>query len=970
MIDQESIICSLSTTATPLGGLSETQMDNLIARFSRSNGKITPLLMDYCSLISAVNFDISCKKHSVKGLVGTRVSLQIAKKIVGDIILIAKNQMGYEELIALITTVNYHQHNIEKIKYTNSNLSLGKWVYKTCLVKDLLDISENIYLLCPNFRNFSKSLSKLHDRSDVKKLARIIKTKAIKTHNTEDKKLVDSIGIYLKNITLPDEASENLFKKCLDSNYDDIPEYETSEEILSKSKIKNLYETSQKTYTNTRRNTSNFIKQIQEITIQFKESMPNVDFGIDIEKESYSLLSEMLEEYPLLERKKYVLYLNNELNVLKEIDGTGYYQIIIAFSRYLKSKGVIFRVRGSASSSLVFYLFGVSSKLADPVKQGLVLSRFITSGRQENPDVDIDIPTDQRKLFLEFMESHFGSGAVAAFTNKNTKGSFKELMRSSLALKGNEKTTLTIKDLNRLENKIRYEIKAYDRKDMQLTNVIEKSKELHNAVKGNNELKQLLSNAIQLSNWNNSFTTHQSGMIFDPDMRFKSPRMKNAIGDAVIECTTPSKLGFVKFDILSSRNIELIREIDTIALKQGKQVTIPDTFDARFFNYLYKNTAFLNQMGGNAMKYSLEKIQPKTIFELLLAMALPRPVLSSSDRRELYLRKEGKPYPDLAMYRNKAVMNVLSSTYGFIIFDEQILELCSMVADFNDSDADKVRTAIKKGHTETLANFKNAFVTAATHNNISSEVANQVYSILHDSIGKYSFSKAHALSYASIAVEQAYRKYTYPDITYTAITKVFPYSTSNEVSNKYSDLVAEYKSRGIVFSCPSITLSSRDDFLIKKTGRTVKMFPPLSPIFKGVDKYKIVILDCIEKLRRIKLSTPLTLRDFIDFSADLFLISFKENKESLKEGYKECIHRLIYFGAFDEHGFTKSIPISEGRVQIRNQLMAAAEGYIDDLYSDFPTQAITLSEIDIDIIELTKLESKLFGYATTQGSKS
>jgi DNA polymerase-3 subunit alpha len=965
MAYKETILCGLSTTATPLGGLSDHHTDQLIEKFSKSGKRVVPVLLDYCSLLGAVEFEASCAKHGVQGLVGTRISLEHKDNILGDVILMAKNQQGYNELAEVLTSVNHHQHNLDKIKYTDSDLSLGKWVYKTCLPKDLSTLSQNIQVVLPKK---GQLLSNLAGDTELEALqGRLAHSKSAVALGSAS---VEQDSLYLHQVVLSDASPSSLFSDFLSKTHKGIPKSEFALGNLEQAKAAHLYGNAKDTDVATRKATASFVNQCKPIQLLEEEEMPDVDFKIDVAAESRKLLEAKLEANPNLNAAVYRNYLKHELSVLEQIDGMGYYQTIIAFAKFLQERDVTFRIRGSASASLIFNLHGVSSKLTDPIQQGLVLARFITSGRMEKPDVDIDIPTDQRHLFIEFMEQHFGKGVVAAFANKNAKSSFRELMQTALELQSDPSVThLTNSDIQALDREIRDEIEAFDPKDMHLSNVLERSEKLKSVAESNHAIGAVLESAKEISNWHNSLTSHQSGMIFSPDKSFKLPRLQNAVGGSVIECTKPARVGFVKFDILSSKNVQLLREVNNILKKRGGQVDMPDTFSEEFFQYFSQNTAFLNQMGGNSMKRTLVKMQPKNVFELLVSMALPRPILSSQDRQEFYARQTGKPLPNMAMFSEPKVMDILAPTQGFVLFDEQILELCGELAGLDESYSDQIRTAIKKNKLAEFQELRSVFVDGAKEQGVSEVVASQTYDVLEKSVGRYSFPKAHALSYATIAMEQAYCKLMYPDAAFTAINKVYPYSSTEKVAKKYAELVDELKSRGIEFSCPSISRSARDDFsLIKVDGNSV-MYAPLSPIFKGVEQYGDVILEGVSKLRSLGIASELTLQDYIDFSSQSFFEAFDGEQSKLKDAYKDCINRLIYFGAFDETGFTRSIPVCESRISAREQLMGVVDGYIDDVCGDFPSMTFSAAEIDIDVLALTQLESRMFGCAVTQESR-
>lgn len=973
-VPTESFLCGLSTSATPLGGLNNELLEQTISRFSRIGNKLSPVLMDYCSLLSLPDFEATCDKYGVKGMVGTRVALEDDSELLGELVFIANNAHGLNEISALISKINAHSHNLKKVKYTDSNISLGNWVYKTMLPEDLDGISENVTVM------ISSKTPEMKEKLVGKAFGEKLLSKALVAKSIYSQ--ITSIEeVYLEQISFSDDANIDFYMKVLDSLKIDLPEWETKKGLFEKQTMRSLISASKatKTVPQARVNSAKLVSDSEFISVLEKEKMPSTNFGIDVFGGARELLESRLGSNPNLDKKKYRDYLEREIAILAEIGGAGYYQTIIAFSNYLKerssyesSDGMAYiRIRGSAAASLIFNLYGVTSSLNDPVEQGLLIERFITSSRIEYPDVDIDIANDQRELFIEFMESSFGENTVASFVNRNQKASFRELLDKVVTLNANENSSINSAYISKLDEAIRVEIEAYDSQDMHLQNVEEKSKLLADQRKSNPELDRAIGLAKEYSEWTTTVTSHQSGMIFSPTREFKLPLLMNSKGGMVLESTKPSKLGFVKFDILSSNNVKFLREAAKLLKEQkGIDYEVPNKFDESFFSFFADNTAFLNQMGGSSMRRTLQRVQPKNIYELLISMALPRPILTKEDREVYYKRRAGKlSLPDSAMYKDQRVTDILAPSCGFVLFDEQILELCFKVAGMSEARADKLRTAIKKNKLDVFHSMKDEFVSGVLSNGGNEVMGNEIYQVLEKSVGRYSFPKAHALSYAGIAMEQAWLKQNHPDIALNAVVNTFKIPTNPQSGQQFTSfdlLINEYSERGIEVVSPSISKSMRTGYRLECNGDKRVMYAPLDPIFKGLKgSYGEVLLDIVGKIRQKRLTNNLTLKSFIDIASPEFRrILMEEHKvanlSDVCNSFKGLVNRMIYFGVFDEVGFMKATPVSESRKDSRAALLGVSQMYMEDILSDSPTGKFNDVEIQIDSLDLYAAERSVF----------
>lgn len=981
----KAVLCGLSTTATPLGGLTDKLLDESIAFLkSNHNGEAFPLLNDYCSLYSLPSFEESCRKHNVKGLVGTTISIEDQGERLGELIFVAKNDKGLNEITNLVTAVNSHKHNLAKIKFTKSDLSLGQWVFKTMLPEDLVNLSSNVVIL--SSPNSPELLSKLQCADNEHLIAlnsRIVNGVGIGEVPVNDKK-----SVYLHSSALSGSSNYKLFRRVINDNKE-IPDFLKGESSFQYSNVQSLGAISGGDQIEaTSALTGKLVSIADDISVLEKEKMPEaLDFGIDIHTLSWDLLEGYLAANPHLERAKYESYLRKELSIIKDLGAEGYYQTIIAFKRYLDDNPdisdeeiaeVLIRIRGSAVGSLVFFLFNVTNKLTEAVQNEFWIERFITNARIELPDVDIDIPNDQRHLFVKFMESHFGENTVVGFVNKNQVSGLGHILKQVSDFHYEGKVPDEWKQyIGKLSNQVKFELKrlGFSIDEQNLYIALQYSDILKKAAVANPTLASLLEIAPEYAEWTSTYTTHVSGMLFSPTGNFKLPLRQVANGGYVLEVKKPSKVGFVKFDILSSNNVKFLREASAM-MKQfkGHKYETPSEFTPEFWSYLANNNTFLNQMGGLSAKETLLKVKPTNTFELAIALALPRPVISAEDRAEYYRRRAGAPMPNIEMYRDHRVSEILKPSCGFIIFDEQILAIAFNVAGFDSKQADTLRTSIKKGNQELFDSMGGEFKDGVVANGGSPELASQLFELLNKSVGRYSFPRAHATSYAAIAMEQAWVKMNYPDISINAALIAFKDSIKTnpkdgEEMTNFDRLLHEYRSMGIKIVSPSISASMRDKYRSSARDGAQVIYAPLEPIFKGVREAQAnVMLDAIGKIREKGLANGITLQKFIDLTAPYFESRMRiehnvKDQADILSAYKEVVNRLVYFGAFDETGFSLSAPADDAsRIVARSKLLGISQAYMDDVLSEYHTVKSQLMRVKatIDVANLVEEERKAF----------
>lgn len=480
---------------------------------------------------------------------------------------------------------------------------------------------------------------------------------------------------------------------------------------------------------------------------------------------------------------EYKARLDYELSVIKEMGFVDYFLIVwdlINFCR--KSKIVVGPGRGSAAGSLVSFLLGIT--WLDPIKHGLYFERFLNTKRITMPDIDIDFEDERREEVLIYLNKKYGNkfAAISTFQTFGVKNAIRECGKALNVLEGD------IDKMSKLiEPKYLFDIEGAIASSQRLEAIIEKYPMLIRAI------KLVLARPKQVS-------THAAGVVFcDVPISEVIPvkKLSNGIFQTQFPMDHLEELGLIKTDILGLRNLTAVKETLNL-INRNEQVTslrrIPLS-DKRTFDLLSRGESQgIFQFESKGMIETLIGVKPQTLEDLAVVSALYRPGPQDI-------------IPEFISYRNKRdqllidprVDKILKSTNGFIVFQEQIMEIFQKIGGFSLGEADIVRRAISKKELKKLEQYKTTFITNSISNGIDKKTSNEIWNHIIR-FAAYGFNKSHALAYAMISYWQAYFKTNYP-------LEFFSSQLNGIIKNgpKTSDIFQELKLRNIKVEKPNIT---------------------------------------------------------------------------------------------------------------------------------------------------------------------
>lgn len=446
--------------------------------------------------------------------------------------------------------------------------------------------------------------------------------------------------------------------------------------------------------------------------------------------------------------------------------------------------------RGSAAGSLVAYVLKITD--VDPIKYGLLFERFLNEERAQMPDIDLDIPDDKRSEILNYVHSKYGDNYVAQIVTFGTL-SAKQVIRDVGRVFG-----LNNLQMSKWSNAIPTQL------NIKLLDAVKQSHKLKSLI-DENKLNQLIfATALKLEGIPRHYSTHAAGVIISANELINNSPVQ--LGNEGLLMTQYSKnyveqVGLLKMDFLGLRNLSLIANIvddiyqNTGSLLKISQIDLNDESTLRYFQNGYTNGVF--QFESSGIKNVLRSLKP-TNFELVAAVdALYRP--GPMQNIDNFIKRKNDNHQ--INYADERLKNVLQPTFGIIVYQEQVMQLASIMAGFTLGEADILRRAMSKKKQEVMDNMRDKFIAGAISNGFPKSVAERTFAYI-DQFASYGFNKSHAYAYSKMAFQLAYLKVHYPLEFYKNI-----FNSVLNNADKTKTYFNEVKLRNIKLFGPNINLS-------------------------------------------------------------------------------------------------------------------------------------------------------------------
>ncbi|PIP37538.1 MAG: DNA polymerase III subunit alpha [Desulfobacterales bacterium CG23_combo_of_CG06-09_8_20_14_all_51_8] len=499
---------------------------------------------------------------------------------------------------------------------------------------------------------------------------------------------------------------------------------------------------------------------------------------------------------PEIDEAVYRERLEYEISVIQKMEFPGYFLIVADFIAYSKNKGIpVGPGRGSAAGSLVAYCLGITD--LDPIEHGLIFERFLNPGRKSMPDIDVDFCINGREDVYHYVANRYGGAEYVA----------------QIITFGKMKARAVIRDVGRALDIPLSDVDAIaklvpETVNISLHDAMEKEPKLREAVAARPDIAELMDISKVLEGLNRHASTHAAGVVIgDKPLVEYLPLYRGKRGEVLtqFDMNKVQKIGLVKFDFLGLRNLTIIA--DVLAMIRAQKKTPPDMAhldlsDPKTFDLLAAgDTSAVFQLESSGMKNLIIDLKPENFSEVTALVALYRPGPMGSGMVDDYVNcKHGRK---TVIYLVPQLEPILRSTYGVILYQEQVMKIANDVAGFTMAEADSLRKAMGKKDPEVMADQMGRFVEGAVKNSIPRDKAEELFRQIEKFAG-YGFNKSHSAAYALIAFQTAYLKVHFP-VEYMAAVLTSEMGSSDNVV-KY---IAECRNHNIAVLPPDINESDK-----------------------------------------------------------------------------------------------------------------------------------------------------------------
>ena len=496
--------------------------------------------------------------------------------------------------------------------------------------------------------------------------------------------------------------------------------------------------------------------------------------------------------------------LEYELDVIEKTQFANYFLVVWDIMSFVKKQNILFGVRGSAAASIVLHCLGITA--VDPIKHGLVFERFLNIERKEMPDIDMDFQDNRRDEVINYVSQKYGQDHVAQIITFGTLGARAAIRDVGRAL------GMPYGDVDRVARLVP------NAPGMTLGRAMDENSELKTIYQEDEIVRNLVNSARRVEGISRHASTHAAGVVIskEPLTRYV-PLQRGAKVDSQEAVMTQfsmddiAHIGLLKMDFLGLANLTILGKVRDI-IRQKHSIDI-DLYnlpmdDKKTFELLSSGeTAGVFQLEGSGMRRYIKELKPTSFSDIAAMVALYRP--GPMEHIPKFIDAKHGRIP--IQYPHPALENILKETYGVIVYQEQVLFIVQALAGYSLGQADIFRKAMGKKIAEVMRKEKRSFLAGAKKKEFSSEVAEEVFALIEPFAG-YAFNKAHAFSYALIAYQTAYLKANYPAEYITAFLTIH----AGELE-KTGSAIAECRRLNITVLPPDINRSELE-FSIEDSG--------------------------------------------------------------------------------------------------------------------------------------------------------
>ena len=465
-------------------------------------------------------------------------------------------------------------------------------------------------------------------------------------------------------------------------------------------------------------------------------------------------LAERLKKLPYpADEKGYRDRLEHEIAVINQMGFAGYFLIVQDFINWAKSQGIpVGPGRGSAAGSLAAWALKITN--LDPIPYNLLFERFLNEERVSMPDIDVDFCERRRVEVIRYVCERYGEDSVAQITTFGT-------MKAKAAVRDVGRALgMSFGETDKIAKLIPEDLK------MTIAKAMEMEPQLRELAASDERIKKLLDVSRRLEGLCRHASTHAAGVVIgDKPLSEYLPLYRGKKDEIVTQYDMKmvEKIGLIKFDFLGLRTMTVIQDTLELIRRQGKE---PPDLDAMTLDdpetyalYARGDTDGLFQVESAGMRRYLRQLKPTCFDDIIAMLALYRPGPLGSGMVETFIRR--KQGEETVQYPLPELEPVLRDTHGVIVYQEQVMKIAQVVADYTLGGADILRRAMGKKNIEAMAKERARFLEGAEKKGVSKKKANEIFDLM-EKFAEYGFNKSHSAAYALISYYTAFLKAHFP----------------------------------------------------------------------------------------------------------------------------------------------------------------------------------------------------------------
>ena len=786
-----------------------------IADKAISEGQDAVAITDHGVMYGAVEFYTKLKEKGIKAIIGCEVYVASRSRLMKEgkqdnsgnhLVLLCKNEVGYKNLCYMVSTsfidgfytrpridmdlIRTHHEGLIAL----SGCVAGK--IPQCILSGSMDEAEKCAL---EFRSIFGEDFYLeiqnHDLDDERKVAYGIKL-------ISEKYGIPMVATNDVHYINRRDSEMQAILMCIQTNNvitDGKPfGFETDEFYFKSTKeMKALFASYKGAVENTVKiaDKCNFDFEFDKLHLPDFKSEDGLSHKEKLRRDAYSGFEEKVAagrfDFNSHTRDEYISRMEYELSVIDKMGFNAYYLIVSDFVSYAKNNDIpVGPGRGSGAGSLVAFCVGITD--VDPIVFDLLFERFLNPERVSMPDFDIDFCYNRREEVIDYVKRKYGEDKVAQIVTFGTLAARAAVRDVGRALGMPYGRVDTVAKLIPRELNISIESAL-------------NTKELKALYTEDEDIRRLIDVSKSLEGMPRHASTHAAGVVITEKPTYEYVPLSYS-GTGVVtqfDMNTDARLGLVKFDFLGLRYLTVIHDAEMAIREKNRSFDISaiPLDDKETFKLLCEGrTDGVFQLESGGMKQVLSRLLPSNLEDIIACIALYRPgPMDSIDK--FIARKHGR---EKAEYKIPALKEILDVTYGCIVYQEQVMQICRTLAGYSYARADIVRRAMSKKKTDAMKAEREGFTKGCAEHGVSLELAEEVFEEMLG-FAKYAFNKSHATAYGLISYRTAYLKAHYPAEYFSALlTSVL------DNTQKLKEYIADAQRHGVNVLPPDINASKAD----------------------------------------------------------------------------------------------------------------------------------------------------------------